>query len=223
MSYIIEDNLDFYDLLNNDDEIVSTDSVCLITNAKLNNNMIKLLCGHTFNYEPLYKEVVCQKVKKTCLETTRLKDYQIKCPYCRTIQNKLLPYINLNGIKKIVGVNSPLHKTMVSNICKYVYKSGKNKGSPCGSMCYHIYCNKHTTKMKNIQESETNDDNDKDFYESIKSLNKHSQDLYLTERSVKILREIAKKIHISKYYRLRKGELITSFKEYILKKDNEDK
>jgi hypothetical protein len=228
MSYIIEDNLNFYDLLNsNDDELIPNDDICLITNKKLNDNVIKLQCGHTFNYEPLYKEVICQKVRRSYLETTRLKDYQIKCPYCRTIQNKLLPYINLNGIKKIVGVNSPLHKTMATNNCKYVYKSGKRKGLPCDSLCYHTCCNRHTSKMANNNESKLsskdNEDDDKDFYETIKMLDKHSQDLFLSNKSVKILRTISKKIAVSKYYRLRKDQLIHSIKEYILKKDNENK
>ena len=75
MSYIIEDNIDFYDMLYNDNhEILNDDNVCLISNNKLDDNHIKLFCGHTFNYESLYKEIVIQKTRKSGLETTRLKD-----------------------------------------------------------------------------------------------------------------------------------------------------
>lgn len=228
MSYIIEDNIDFYDMLYNDNhEILHDDNICLISNKKLDDNHIKLFCGHTFNYESLYKEIISQKIKKSGLEITRLKEYQIKCPYCRNIQNKLIPYIKLKGIKKIIGVNHPLHKTMATNKCKYIYKSGKRKGFPCDSLCYNSYCNKHESKMKSTNESKLNNDfkntDSNDLYESLKKLNKHSQDVFLSEKTVKVLREIAKKINISKYYRLRKSELITSIKKFILEKDNENK
>lgn len=39
-------------------------------------------------------------------ETTKLSANQIKCPYCRTITNKLIPYIAYPSVKITKNVNS---------------------------------------------------------------------------------------------------------------------
>ena len=84
MSYIIEDNVDFFNMLNNDvDEILQqNDNICLISNTIIDKtSSIKLQCGHEFNYLPLFKEIIEQKVRHSVLEVVKLKDFQIKDYY----------------------------------------------------------------------------------------------------------------------------------------------
>jgi hypothetical protein len=82
-------------------------NICLITKEKLEPNHITLSCNHKFNYVPLYNEVVNQKNKQNNMyEITKLSANQIKCPYCRVITNKLLPYIAYPSVKLTKNVNS---------------------------------------------------------------------------------------------------------------------
>ena len=46
----------------------------------------------------------------------------MKCPYCRTIYDGILPYVNIEGVKRIKYVNSPINKCIKLNKCKYVFK-----------------------------------------------------------------------------------------------------
>jgi hypothetical protein len=143
-NYIIEDDIDFYKELNmsSDNNLNNT---CLITNEPLGKNKITLPCNHSFNYLPLYKEVCKQKNRHNSLEITKLKIYQIKCPYCRLIIDNLLPYIpNVQGVSKTKNVNSPSKYSFYPNKCSYVFKSGKNKNKPCGKNCLHEYCFYHS-------------------------------------------------------------------------------
>ncbi len=135
-------------------EIDETDeeNICLITKEPLENNAIKLTCNHSFNYLPLYNEICNQKIEKKKIDCVQLFIHQFKCPYCRTIQNKLLPYFPIDNVKKIRGVNSPIKYSMFLSKCKYVLKSGKNKGQLCNKDCNFDYCTRH----KNIIEKEKN-------------------------------------------------------------------
>jgi hypothetical protein len=112
-NYIIEGNFDFYKELyeslddsddnNNIDE--SSAQVCLITNTPLTKHFVELECKHTFNYIPLFKDLVNHKTKFSSLDTHRLKVNEIRCPYCRNKQGNVLPYIEEIGVPKEHGVN----------------------------------------------------------------------------------------------------------------------
>ena len=92
MNYIIENNIDFYKELNTNNSIDDLSNICLLTHQPLEQNYIKLECNHTFNYIPIYKEICRQKYSKNnYLETCYLSINEIKCPYCRNINSKLLP------------------------------------------------------------------------------------------------------------------------------------
>lgn len=93
--------------------------VCLITNEPLNAFHVSLKCGHKFNYEPLYQEVLRQKGRLGIHNYhEKIEFNQIKCPYCRTMTPQLLPYIGQHAvIKRFAGVNSPSHMCMPGVKC----------------------------------------------------------------------------------------------------------
>jgi len=117
VKYQIEGDIDFYQELfhslkdEDEEENGSTslkeENLCLITNTCLTENFVKLKCGHSFNYLPLYKDILNHKNKFNHMEIKDavLKISQIRCPYCRTIHNNLIPFIEMEGVEKKHGVN----------------------------------------------------------------------------------------------------------------------
>ena len=106
VKYIIEGGIDFYDELyksldtpESPKQSEPNKEHCLITNEILEQNHIQLLCKHKFNYKPLYNELIYQK--KNVSESIQ---NNIKCPYCRTIQEFILP--QREGYKLIYGINT---------------------------------------------------------------------------------------------------------------------
>jgi hypothetical protein len=77
---------------------------CLITNEKLKEGYVTMLCNHSFNYIPLFNDLLHHK-KTLYLETQMLKTNEIRCPYCRNKQSILLPYYECMGVPKISGIN----------------------------------------------------------------------------------------------------------------------
>ena len=156
MSYKIEDDLEFYNMLhselNKKENIKQESKRCLISKQPLDNTCIKLMCGHEFNYNPLYREIKKQKTYHNHLSIIRLKKNQIQCPYCRNIQDKVLPFKPYEGVTKCYGVNSPPSYEMLMDKCSYVFKSGKRKNKPCNKMCNGEYCNGHFKIMEKKKE-----------------------------------------------------------------------
>ena len=129
-------------LLNNDIE-KNTENICLISNTILDSNYIKLDCSHCFNYLSLHNEIVYQKTKKL-LDNYTLKFDEIKCPYCRGITNKLLPFYKYYNIKQIKGVNSPYHLTMNLNKCEFLIKKTNKRCEESACITkFGCFCNKH--------------------------------------------------------------------------------
>jgi len=119
-------------------------NTCLITNETLETNHITLTCKHKFNYDSIYNEISNQK-KINYLETQKLKLWQIKCPYCRNVQEGLLP--SREGFPNTRGVNWPLKSQFLPNSCVYSFLSGKRKGEWCGKKCSDKYCTSHKKIM----------------------------------------------------------------------------
>ena len=127
--------------IDDDDNDSEEQRTCLISGDKLEKNHITLECGHKFNFYNIYNEVIKQKCKENYNETQHLKKYQVKCPYCRSVQNYLLPQVE--GYAIIKYVNAPLKYVMMPNKCKAILKSGKRKGKMCDKPCYGDYCSFH--------------------------------------------------------------------------------
>ena len=110
----------------------SDDNICLISKDKLHPNHITLKCNHKFNYIPIYKEVLYQKTKSNPIyEVTKLQSYQIKCPYCRTITNKLLPFIQYPSVKLAKNIHSTGSDCLPTTKCSHIIKkrdAGKVNG-----------------------------------------------------------------------------------------------
>jgi hypothetical protein len=99
------------------------DNICLISKDKLHPNHITLKCNHKFNYIPIYKEVLYQKTKSNPIyEVTKLQSYQIKCPYCRTITNKLLPFIQYPSVKLAKNIHSTGSDCLPTTKCSHIIK-----------------------------------------------------------------------------------------------------
>ena len=141
--------LDFYNILNDNTTNNFADaenSLCKISDNQLEDNYIELSCGHKFNYLPLYNEIKYQKTNKYAIsyDYTKLDINQIKCPYCRSITNKILPYFNYYGVDMIRGVTFPYKYCMKINSCQHVLKSTNRVcNSPACKTPDGIFCNKH--------------------------------------------------------------------------------
>jgi len=137
--FLVEGNIDFYAELNKDDDELD-DKVCLITNKPLLDDHIILECNHSFNYEPLLNDITNHKNKFNKLEKYILSAYEIRCPYCRNIQNKLLP---LNPLyPKIHGVNYFDEEICLSIITTNSYDYKWKKGV-CMYSPEYIYSNQN--------------------------------------------------------------------------------
>ena len=139
-NYVIEEGIDFFtEIARGALDETDEHSTCLLTGEPLEFNHIVMQCGHKFNYIPLYHEVMHQKSQKHAFanDTIRLSVNQMKCPYCRFINSKLLPYVPLPGFTtKVKGVNSPSGFCMPGKTCTWVFKTGKRKGHVCGCPAY---------------------------------------------------------------------------------------
>jgi hypothetical protein len=121
----------------------NTDTNCLITHQPLNAFHVRLSCGHKFNYEALFQEVLRQKGRMGMHNFhEQVAMHQIKCPYCRSMTNQLLPYIGTSPhpvIKRLTGVNAPAHLCMPGTPC-----GAKNCRANALYECNQsLYCYKH--------------------------------------------------------------------------------
>lgn len=132
---------------------------CLISYDILRQNFIKLPCDHSFNYFPLYNEICNQKLNVNFKEIVRLKIYQIKCPYCRTVHNNLIPFYEMDGVISKHGVTKPTKYVLFPDNCNYIFKSGARKKQICHAKCIGSYCKthknlKHTKPVNNEVDNE---------------------------------------------------------------------
>ena len=132
-------NESFFKLLNEStDNVDNLDKkICYITNDELDDTSISLPCNHSFNYYPLYQEIVKQKCSiRNKLNHLLLRE--IECPYCRQVHNGILPYKKIPGVRKIKSVNSPKEWCLNINKCK-----------ECNKLCVDDYCSNECKKINN--------------------------------------------------------------------------
>lgn len=221
-NYIIENNIDFFKLLKESlDPTAPANNVCktvtnkdknkeycLISNKELTkDNSIQLSCRHKFDYVSLFKEV--KSFKENYQNYLRVNE--LRCPYCRKIQNKLLPFIPDKVYERFHGVNSPERYTMMPHNCQYVFKSGKNKGLMCNKACYGELCKNH----KKMKESKQNKPDQDVIVQNIISKMKNKQEINLDRYTMVVLKKVAKTLRLKNYSKLNKKDLIIKIKEGI--------
>ena len=196
--FVIEDNIDFYSEINKEEEIIQ-DDICLITQNPLDKNHIILDCGHKFNYDAIFNDIINHKTKFNKLEKQFLNTNEIRCPYCRNIQDKLLPSNNL--FPKIHGVNyfddyiyllnifKNYNNNWIKGKCMYFNEINHPESSNCCMNSNVMYiktfklflCNQHKNiYIKNYLTSYEKDKKDKEKKEK----------LLLKEQKIKELKEI---------------------------------
>jgi hypothetical protein len=158
--YTVEGNINFFDELYKSLDIeeneLKTDednNKCLITNNILTDKYIELICGHKFNYIPLYHDLVNHKSKFNLMESSssRLNLNEIRCPYCRNKEVRTLPYYEELGLKQINGVNfydpNIKQNSFTNENCCYLLQNNLfNSDNPESSHNKkHIKCNAYNT------------------------------------------------------------------------------
>uniref|UniRef100_A0A6C0DV36 SAP domain-containing protein n=1 Tax=viral metagenome TaxID=1070528 RepID=A0A6C0DV36_9ZZZZ len=159
-------------------EDLSSNKCCLISGEELVSNYITLDCGHSFNINELYKEVVQQKTISNSY-SIKIKLNEIKCPYCRITTPKLLPYFKYYNNKLIYGVNNPQHFSIRLYKCEYKGKKDTCCGKNACITNSGLFCNNH---IKYTYDEE----------ELIKTLDKNSV-ACLKKKTIKELKDELKK------------------------------
>jgi len=155
-NYTIEGGMNFYEELYKmlDEESPTNElsqDLCLITNQPLTENYVTLDCNHKFNYMPLFNDIRNHKKKFNTLESHKLSASEIRCPYCRNKQKKLLPYYESMGLSmKVTGVNAMPEPPPGYQIGTCCYHSPENNQAQlCSSNVILLdlnnktYCNSH--------------------------------------------------------------------------------
>lgn len=202
MNYILPEGFDFYAELNQayQENESDYDNNCLISGVTLNSETsIKLECGHSFDYEALFNDIQESKYGNSynySYNYNKLRDHQLRCPYCRQIQDCILPYYPDVIKKRVRGVNYPFNWGMGKNVCNYAFKSGKNKGVLCGRKCHREKCHQHYLLSKTVKKDEFTP-------ESVER-----QEGKLRNYTVSELRLVAKYHKLKGYSKLKKNDLI---------------
>lgn len=144
MDNIFEGNINFSEELLKlicDNNEKDEENQCLISGENLTDTSVELRCGHKFNYNCLLNELKNQR-KKNNLEIQKTSLNQIKCPYCRKINNGILPWYE--GYEKIKYINWSKTNTKIVKRCISILKSGKRKGKKCNCKVKEgDYCGRH--------------------------------------------------------------------------------
>lgn len=123
------EDFDFWKELNK--ETVIEEEHCLITKEPLTPHALTLPCGHTFNYEPLCREMVNLKYPTSNYNSRiQLKRNEICCPYCRRVIHQLLPKIPMYDLKLPNNICSNTN-CIPMKPCEYVFKRGKRRDEKC--------------------------------------------------------------------------------------------
>jgi hypothetical protein len=208
--YNIEGGLDFYsELYGSLEEIDCEDEkVCLITNEPLVDRHVKMNCGHAFNYDPLYKDLVNHLTKFNNMEgsTGVLGKNEIRCPYCRAKQKGVLPYYPELGLKRIEGVNTA---SIPPQICSFVWDNEdfdegfpENFVNPKTIKCMHLgsilikdgandvfYCTKHN---KDVLSKQAKALKEQQKQEKLANKLKQKEEIALAKASAKVVADANK-------------------------------
>jgi hypothetical protein len=163
MKYIIEDNLNFFDLLHNQE--INKDEekkdVCLITGEQLKDHFITMECNHKFNYIPLYNDLRYHKFELNSNELSGKLCYnEIRCPYCRTKSFQLIPYYeNIEIIphlfvRSILGINMYYDGTENTDTIRSLQKKEKFMQRKENGLIQKYFQKQFVMEQKEIQKQQ---------------------------------------------------------------------
>ena len=157
-NYKIESGFDFYAALNTNQECADTSTInlCLLSSLPLDYTAVTLPCKHSFNYVPLHREIIQQKKHSSSLETVKLGMNEFKCPYCRTVHSRLLPFVEFKCVSHIRGVNTKTSNCINVYPCDWIMRSGKHKNERCGKRSVAVSsstrrCNRHHDRTNSLK------------------------------------------------------------------------
>ena len=190
-NYVMDASFNFYDEINmtndtdtnhtndiNQETDENSENICLISNMPLDNTSVTLPCNHSFNYYYIFNEILNSKKKHSSYYNgVKLNYDQIRCPYCRTVYNHLLPMcLDINGAYKCNDINSAYLSFKIKckepdccnqseeNIIDNIIDNIKNTivyVTPIGYYCRKHYNNiKRKNKINHEKEMKQNDTND---------------------------------------------------------------
>lgn len=161
---------DFYEELNNDDEPDENESEkCLISNLPLDKTKIEFECGHKFNYYYIFRETInSKKINYNVTPGHKLDCNSIKCPYCRTVYNILLPpSLDISETSTIKGINSPYKSCMSLKCGRDNCESKKIYVTPLGYYCKRHYYYFKSGQTTDVHCEENEVDTDKSETENV--------------------------------------------------------
>jgi hypothetical protein len=128
--YKIEDNISFFEELEKED--IVSENLCYISNLPLEEQHITLKCNHKFNSLYIFNEFFNKRFDKFMFIHSKLLTINLKCPYCRNIQNEVIPYYEQKGVSKIYGINDTDCEDYKQNWkCQYIKKTKQICHSNC--------------------------------------------------------------------------------------------
>jgi hypothetical protein len=223
--YTVEENINFFeelykslDIEENELKTDEDNNKCLITNNILTDKYVELICGHKFNYIPLYHDLVNHKSKFNLMESSssRLNLNEIRCPYCRNKEVRTLPYYEELGLKQINGVNfydpNIKQNSFTNEKCCYLLQNNLfNPDNPESTHNKkHIKCNAYNTSKiiiynnKNPSQPITYDDENYYCYNHLKIMIKEYKQKEQKEKEEKKQKEKEEKLQAKEAKELEK-------------------
>lgn len=152
MDYKIDGNIDFYKELQNmeSDDTIQNSPICLISREPLYGRYVSLECGHSFNYLPLFKDIYNHKKKFNFKEgkDSHLKINQIRCPYCRNIQNSVMPYYSEFNVEHHgINIIHPSIKRVLPFVPKIIPLGDEKQNE---DLLLSISLNKYNVSTQNV-------------------------------------------------------------------------
>lgn len=130
----------------NETQYNNEECICPISKQPIVNN-ITLKCGHSFEYQNLFNEMIKNGKNTKCH----------KCPYCRHVSLGFIPYYEIKTMENYYKVKNRLNNFNNNYLqCEHVFKSGKNKGTTCNKCAHKFSHGNYCFLHKKIQKQKHN-------------------------------------------------------------------
>lgn len=149
MKHVIEDSGSFAEIFDSLGVTLDYTNRCLISNEVLEERNVTLPCNHTFNYVPLYTAILSEKQRSNDFGYN-LRRNEMRCPYCREVFERVLPYYERDGVQQVRGVNAnPASSTMSCFQCTHSFKDKTHTcPTPAHITSIGTYCSKHAAAFE---------------------------------------------------------------------------